>query len=169
MVRSTHLICLTNSLTCQHQTEFCSTVRQWAVICLCKCETYNFPKLGTLRRNSNIELSFISGDTSEDPEITRTILHLCRPHWPCGLRRGSTSPRLLGLWVRNPPGTWISVFCESYVLSGRGHCDGLFSSPEESYRLWCVWVWSWNLDCEEFGPLGAVKPWKDNSILVIYA
>jgi hypothetical protein len=74
----------------------------------------------------------------EETEITRTILHLCRTEWPRGLRRGSTSPRLLGWWVRIPPGAWISVFCESYVLSGRGHCDGLFPSPEEYYRLWCV-------------------------------
>ena len=26
------------------------------------------------------------------------------------------------------------------VLSGRGLCDGLITSPEESYRLWCVVV-----------------------------
>jgi hypothetical protein len=29
-----------------------------------------------------------------------------------------------------------------FVLSGRGLCDGPISRPEESYRLWCVWVWS---------------------------
>jgi len=28
------------------------------------------------------------------------------------------------------------------VLSGRGLCDGLSTRPEESYRVWCVWVWS---------------------------
>ena len=37
----------------------------------------------------------------------------------------------------------------SVVLSGRKFCDGLFSRPEESYRMWYVWVWSWNLDSEE--------------------
>jgi hypothetical protein len=35
------------------------------------------------------------------------------------------------------------------VLSGRGLCDGLITRPEESYRVWCVWVWSWTLDNEE--------------------
>jgi len=85
-----------------------------------------------------MEPPFISSDTSEDPEITRTILQLCRPQWPRGLRYGSTSPRLPALWIRNARGAWISVFCESYALSGRGHRDGLLPSPEESYRLWCV-------------------------------
>jgi hypothetical protein len=32
------------------------------------------------------------------------------------------------------------VRCECYVLSGRGHCDGLVTRPEESYRVWCVVV-----------------------------
>jgi len=30
--------------------------------------------------------------------------------------------------------------CECCVLSGRGLCDGPFTRPEESYRLWCVVV-----------------------------
>jgi hypothetical protein len=28
----------------------------------------------------------------------------CQSQWPCGLRRGSAAVRLLGLWVRIPPG-----------------------------------------------------------------
>ena len=32
------------------------------------------------------------------------------------------------------------VCCECCVLSGRGLCDELITSPEESYRLWCVVV-----------------------------
>jgi hypothetical protein len=35
------------------------------------------------------------------------------------------------------------------VLSGRGLYFRLITRPEESYRVWCVWVWSWNLDNEE--------------------
>jgi len=35
------------------------------------------------------------------------------------------------------------------VLSGRGLCDELITRPEESYRLWCVVVWSRNLENEE--------------------
>ena len=35
----------------------------------------------------------------------------CRSQWPCGLRRGSRAARLLGLWVRIPPGHGcLSVF-----------------------------------------------------------
>ena len=58
--------------------------------------------------------------------------------WPHGLRRGSMFARLLELWVRIPPGSWISVCCECCVLSGRGLCVGLITRTEESYRLWCV-------------------------------
>jgi hypothetical protein len=32
------------------------------------------------------------------------------------------------------------VCCECCVLLGRGLCDGLITSPEESYRLWRVVV-----------------------------
>jgi hypothetical protein len=35
------------------------------------------------------------------------------------------------------------------VLSGRVLCDRLITRPEKSYRLCCVWVWSWILDNEE--------------------
>jgi len=37
----------------------------------------------------------------------------------------------------------------SVVLSGRRFCNGLFSRPGESNRMWCVWVWLWSLDSEE--------------------
>jgi len=55
-----------------------------------------------------------------------------------GLRRGSTAARLLGLWVRIPPGAWMSVCVKCCVLSGRGLCDELITRPEKSYRLCCV-------------------------------
>jgi hypothetical protein len=32
------------------------------------------------------------------------------------------------------------VCCECCVLSGRGLCDELITRPEESYRLWHVFV-----------------------------
>jgi hypothetical protein len=32
-----------------------------------------------------------------------------RSQWLCRLRRGSAAARLLGLWVRIPPGAWMSV------------------------------------------------------------
>jgi hypothetical protein len=32
------------------------------------------------------------------------------------------------------------VFCTVFVLSGKGLCDGPIARPEESYRMWCVFV-----------------------------
>jgi len=63
-----------------------------------------------------------------------------RSQWPRGLRRRSAAARLLRLWVRIQPGAWISVCCECCVLLGRGLCDGLITSPEESYRMCYVVV-----------------------------
>ena len=69
--------------------------------------------------------------------------------WPRGLRCGSAAAGLPRLRVRIPPGAWKLVSCECCVLSGRGLCDGLITRPEESYRLWCVWLWSRSLDNEK--------------------
>jgi len=65
---------------------------------------------------------------------------LCRFWLQCSrtLRRRSAAVRLLRLWVRIPPGAWITVCCDCCVLSGRGLCDELVTGPEESHRLWCV-------------------------------
>jgi len=44
-----------------------------------------------------------------------------RSQWPRGLRRVSAAARLLGLWVRIPPGTWmsmLSVVCCQVEVSG---------------------------------------------------
>ena len=62
---------------------------------------------------------------------------VCRSQWSRGLRRRSAAARLLRLWIRISPWSWVSVCCECCVLSGRGVCDGLITRPEESYRLWC--------------------------------
>ena len=66
--------------------------------------------------------------------------------------------RLLGLWVRIPPGAWLSVCCECCVLSRRGLCDLLITLPEESYRLWCVLHREASI-MRDPDPLGAVAPW----------
>ena len=78
-----------------------------------------------------------------------------RSQWPYGLRRSSAAARLLRLWVRVPPGAWMSVCCECCVLIGRGLCDELISRPEESYWQWCVL-----LNEEGPGLLEAVGPKK---------
>jgi len=70
-----------------------------------------------------------------------------RSQWPRDLRRRSAAARLLRMWVRIPPGVWMSVCCWCCVLSGRGLCDGLIPRPAESYRLWCVVVCDLLLSC----------------------
>jgi hypothetical protein len=60
-----------------------------------------------------------------------------RFRWPRCLRRESSVTRLLGLWVRIPPGAWMFVVC--CVLSGRGLCDGPIPRLEEFYCV-CVCV-----------------------------
>ena len=69
--------------------------------------------------------------------------------WPRDLKRGSASSRLLGMRVRIPPVARIFATCECCVLSRRCFCVRLITCPEESYRMWCVWVWSWSLGKEE--------------------
>ena len=69
--------------------------------------------------------------------------HKCRSQWPRCLRRRSAAARLLRLWVRIPPGAWMSIYC--VICCQVGLCDGLITRPEENYRLWCVVVWSRNL------------------------
>jgi hypothetical protein len=92
-----------------------------------------------------------------------------RSQWPRGLRRGSTAARLLGSWVRISPGACMSVCCECCVLSGRGLCDGLITRLEESYRVWCDWVWSWSVEkWGGLGPQGAVEPLEKKILLFIY-
>ena len=75
---------------------------------------------------------------------------LTRSQWPRGLRRGSTTARLLGErdWI--PLGARMSVSCECCMLLVRGLRVGLITSPEESCRVWRVWVWSWSLGNEEY-------------------
>jgi len=80
-----------------------------------------------------------------------------RSQWSRGLSRRSTTSRLMRLWVRIPPGAWMSLCCECCVLSGRGLCDGLITCTEESCRLWCVVVCDLEMSwIRRPGPLGAV-------------
>jgi hypothetical protein len=73
------------------------------------------------------------------------------------------------------------ISCDCCVLSGRGLCVGLITRPEESYRVWCVWKWSWSLDNEEALPtrgccfMGKKKCWtklfplSDNTSSLIHS
>jgi hypothetical protein len=66
-----------------------------------------------------------------------------------GLMCGTATACFMGLWVRIPPGKWMSLSCECCVLWGRGLCVGLITRAEKSYRMWCVLVGSWSLDRKE--------------------
>jgi hypothetical protein len=69
-------------------------------------------------------------DASDAIKFNLVFVIACRSQWLCGVRGGSAAFRLLGIWVRVPPGVWMSVSCEYCVLSGRGLCVGLITRPE---------------------------------------
>jgi hypothetical protein len=52
---------------------------------------------------------------------------------------------LAGIMGSNPAGG----MAVSRVSVVRSFCVGLVTRPEESYRVWFVWVWSWTLENEE--------------------
>jgi hypothetical protein len=81
--------------------------------------------------------------------IYLSIFNDSRSQWPRGLKCGSTAARLLGLLVRIQPGAWMSFSCDCCLFLCEGLCVGMITHPEESCRLWCVWVWSWSLDNED--------------------
>ena len=62
--------------------------------------------------------------------------------WVCG----RSLARIAG---SNTAGSMEVFCCECCVLSGRGFCVRLITRPEDSYRMWCVWVWLWSHDNEE--------------------
>ena len=61
------------------------------------------------------------------------------------------------------------VCCECCVLLGRGLCDKLITSPEESYRMWCVVVCDLeNLKNEEaMNRFGSQRHSKKEVIVVV--
>jgi hypothetical protein len=68
-----------------------------------------------------------------------------RSQWPRDLKRGSAAARLLGLWVRIPPGARMSVSCECCVLSGRRFCVELItrSGVQECEREASIMKTAW--------------------------
>jgi len=76
--------------------------------------------------------------------------------WVCGRS-------LFGIAGSNPAGG-MDV-CLLWVLPGSGRWVGLITRPEESYRLWCVWVWSWILDNDALAHWGLLRHGKNNTKL----
>jgi hypothetical protein len=81
----------------------------------------------------------------------KTVLmkYYCWSRWPRCIWCGYAVSRLLGLRGRIPLKAGMSASFECCVLSGTGLCVGLITHLEESYRVWCVWVWSSSLDNEQ--------------------
>jgi hypothetical protein len=114
----------------------CSVISLPITLTLSYCLIYDLP-IGSLPPHSRLKCWRPSCYMSPQFDVPcfdhRNIC--CRSKWPRGLRRGSAAARLLRLWDRIPPGAWMSVCCESCVLSGRGFCDELIIRLEESYPL----------------------------------
>jgi hypothetical protein len=99
--------------------------------------------------------------------IKRTTSNICRSQWPRSLRRGPAAVRLLGLRIRIQPGAWMSVVnvvCCQVEVS----CVGHIARPGESYRVWRVWVWSWNLNSEEALAHWGYRTMKKKSNIYLY-
>jgi len=79
------------------------------------------------------EIAWVTRDRYED--IIKLLFKMCRSRWPRGQSCGSAAACLLGLWVRVPPGPWMSVSCECCLLSGKGLCVWLIIRTGESYRV----------------------------------
>ena len=79
-----------------------------------------------------------------------------------GLKRGSAAGRSLGLQVRILPRSWMPVSCECCVLTIKGLC---YTRLEESYRVWCVSVWSWSVDNESLAHWGLLNArWSNGGL-----
>jgi len=74
--------------------------------------------------------------------IFRSTFTFWRSQWPRVLKRGSAADGLLGLRFRIPPGAWTSICCVCFMSSGGGLCDELITRPEDSNRVWYVWVYT---------------------------
>ena len=109
-----------------------TSVTSYVVYCLELLQFTKIKKTTTVFRHTR--------NTSQIGQCLPTCTYSYRSQWPRGLRRRSAAARLLRLWVRIPPGAWMSVFCVCCELLGRVLCDELITRPEESYRLWCVVV-----------------------------
>jgi hypothetical protein len=105
------------------------------------CVSYCMPTVGRKNWNRICHWTILC--------ISNIIYTDGRSRWPRDLRRGSGAARFLGLRVRISPRTRRSASCKCCVFSSRDLYVGLITRPEESYRVWGVAVWSWNLDNEE--------------------
>ena len=57
--------------------------------------------------------------------------------------------KFAGIAGSNPAGTWLSTSGERCVLWSRVLRDLPIIHREESFQIWCVWMWSRNLNNDE--------------------
>jgi len=94
-------------------------------------------------------------------------LNFYQSRWPRRVMSGSAAARWLEMRFRIPAAAWTSVSSKCCVSSGSGLCVGPITRPQESYRVWCIWVWSWNLGNKEaLTHWGAVTQWKKCQIFM---
>jgi hypothetical protein len=89
-------------------------------------------------------------------KLTKSIIQLIRvaarsKAWVCGRSHAA----IVG---SNSAGGMDVCVYECCLLSDRDVCVRLIARPEESYRVWCVWVWRWSLDNGE--ALALLRHWK---------
>ena len=67
----------------------------------------------------------------------------------------------------NVGGMVVCLLWVLHLLAGRGLCNELITRPEESYRLWCVIVWSRNIKNKNaMARVGTHRHGKKKSVLM---
>jgi hypothetical protein len=70
----------------------------------------------------------------------------CRKTWR---KRRSKAVLLLGLRVRIPPGAWMPIFFECRKIEVYTTGQSVVQRSPTECGVWCVCVWSWNINNEE--------------------
>jgi hypothetical protein len=168
--RYIHSVVNSNSKFLHVQSNLTVAVKMQGVLLILKRNYLSSQRLILLRIKMTFTLEFLQVKCYicciwMVPYFSCTLYLHSRSQWPSGLGRRSAAACLLRLCVRIPPGAAMSVCCECCVLSGRGICDELITRPEESYRVWRVWVSSRNLVNEEaMAHWGLLRPHPQNNI-----
>jgi len=98
------------------------------IVCVSMCTVLLPPAVNSIAVNKCININNCSNIWSR---------------WPRGLKRRSADACFLGLRVRIPPWSWMTVSCEIRVLSRRNLRDGLITLPGVLQSAYLRhWAWS---------------------------
>jgi len=128
--------------TASHALKFSSISRRFC-LCLCLCsgsskeshEVYSWFQLICLR-------------TTQFTDQSTASLIILLEFWLLIVLWADPSGRSLAGVLGSNPARNIDVSIVSVMCFQVEVCVKLITRPEESYRVWCVWVWSWILDNE---------------------